>query len=247
MIRHIEGRVRDLTAAEATQRQKEPVSKESPFEIDSPPLTDLGYLSGELLSKMIGLANEVVESPGYFEKGRLSRSISLPNADPDFKDLAQFVTSVGERYLKRSLAGGATALLSVVTDSEEFKRYTEMDKAASNWHQDFEFGPSGFYLPPDSQARLIIPLLVGTMFATGRLVFDDITQIDSGAITRSEGLNAGRTVVGTGRILIKSEVDPSGGKIHVAEPGKVYTIPKRNVHKSPPLPTGRIFFQLDAS
>lgn len=229
------------------QTETRPISKENPFEIESPPFVDLGYLPDELLHTMTDLANKVVENPGYAEKGRLSRLIPLHGFAQEFEDLAQFANSVSAAFLKSKPRAGSATLLSVVTDAEEFKKYTEMDKAASSWHQDFDTTATGFYFPTDSRTRLVIPLSAGTIYATGNLSFDNITQIASGQdIRRSDALDAGQTVIGADGVLVRSEVDPTGGTIHIAEPGKAYVIPKQSVHKSPPLPTGRIFFQLDA-
>ena len=93
---------------------------------------------------------------------------------------------------------------------------------------------------------MIIPFLAGTECAIGKVRFDNVVQIDSGVVNKSEALNAGPTVIGPDGVLIKSEASPIGGSTYFIEPGKVYVIPKESVHKTPDnLPNGRMFFQLD--
>jgi hypothetical protein len=98
---------------------------------------------------------------------------------------------------------------------------------------------------------LIVPTLRGPLFAVGEVEVSDAVKIEAlanpGSPDREAALSAGSTVLGADEVLMKSAADPKGGEIYEAEPNRAYVVPAESVHKSNPiLPTGRIFFQLDA-
>jgi hypothetical protein len=197
------------------------------------------------------MVRATIADPGFTEPGRLSRRVSWEADSSNDTPLHRFATHLGEAYLDHEPGIGSTAVVSTVTDGSVFARHTQDKKAASNWHQDFVTTERGFFFPPDNTTRLIIPTLSGPLYATGQVSFDEairVAAIDtSETIDREAALDAGRTVIGTDGVLIKATDDPVGGTIREAAPERIYVIPATSVHKANPvLPTGRIFFQLDA-
>jgi hypothetical protein len=221
------------------------------FPIESPPMIELGEPPLHIEALIHDMVSDVRTNPGYTEPGRLSRRIILGTQE-DHPLLRKLAMAAGETFLDCRPEAGSLAVVSVVTDAEAFREASQNSKAATNWHQDFESEAEGFFFPPADRTRLIIPTLVAPAYKTGSLKIEGAIHIPaeedpSQSADKAAALSAGPVVLGADGVLMKSEPEPAGGELRTVEPNGVYIIPRDNVHRAPlELPTGRVFFQLDA-
>ncbi|HVV67241.1 MAG TPA: hypothetical protein VHB72_04205 [Candidatus Saccharimonadales bacterium] len=219
-------------------------------EINSPPLINLGELPSRTVDDIQSLADEVAIHPGYSEAGRASRRVEFTAGEENATDLHVLAAELGHEYIGIEPGPGSVALISTVTNAELFRTHTQNQKAACNWHQDFVLTDRGFYHIPEEVTRLILPMQAGPFYAEGQMAIArafELPEVEPPTpIDREKALKMAPSVIGADGVLIKSEKQPTGGKVTEAKPNCAYIVPRDSIHKTNPrVPQGRIFFQLD--